>query len=232
MGMNITFIYCPKSGDRVFAEKTNKLVVTAKYSNGCRHVFGGVLLEHATVTRAHRNMARRIATVFIKKFGGIAWGIQGLVCAVVPVGMALSYHRMMMACASANHHNAGKFDTCDSVNNIRLLAAGWQPNHHLMANSLDMDAGVPHIMAVHVKEKYPRQDEVGTPKWYLAVEYTLDDLDGNRLDLCQTVPIDWLPPCCPASEVFSPNNLPEIVWKDTETPLPNWDMLPSYPTVE
>ena len=86
---SLNFIYCPKSGDRVFAEKKCHFIKVVKYNNGCRHVVGGVLLKFFHLVgepqKNIRKELRQAARVAISSFGGLAWDDRGTIHLVVPV---------------------------------------------------------------------------------------------------------------------------------------------------
>jgi len=81
------FIYQPRSGDRVFVEYPGPHIAIVKYSNGCRHVVGGVKLEWFTAEplRHWRIPATRALRELVQSFQeGIAWDEGGRVFAIVP----------------------------------------------------------------------------------------------------------------------------------------------------
>jgi hypothetical protein len=86
-----TFIYCPKSGDRVFASLETNAIKVVKWPNGCRHVVGGVTLSYHTATpNEHwRYDAVLVAKELVEIIGGIAWDEQGTISMVVPLNKAV-----------------------------------------------------------------------------------------------------------------------------------------------
>jgi hypothetical protein len=74
-----TWIYRPKSGDRVFALKEHPHVKVARYDNGCRHVLGGVHISEFTAEpgRHYRNSARKMLGEWVNLRGGVAWDERG-----------------------------------------------------------------------------------------------------------------------------------------------------------
>ena len=84
--MKNTFVYCPKSGDRVFAQKDCAEIVVIRYDNTCRHVVGGRHFSFNTVTPNAwcRDDAQRLVTQVIGHSGGVAWDDRGDLNLVIP----------------------------------------------------------------------------------------------------------------------------------------------------
>lgn len=80
------FIYCPKSGDRVFVELQSYEVKAIRWPNGSRHIIGGTHLEvvAACPGRWWRNEAKTLATAIVQAAGGIAWDQNGTINLIVP----------------------------------------------------------------------------------------------------------------------------------------------------
>lgn len=74
------FVYRPRSGDRVFAYLPTTEVGIVHWSNGCRHIFGGVHLTLCPGGQGSpRLLARRLGEDLVTSHGGIAWDEQGVV---------------------------------------------------------------------------------------------------------------------------------------------------------
>lgn len=97
MSSSTCFVYAPRSGDRVFAQQTHPEVAVIKWSNGCRHVIGGVTLRWYTANPgAHwRAQCRALCAAVVRATGGIAWDAQGEVTLRVPVGHAWDAWRLI-----------------------------------------------------------------------------------------------------------------------------------------
>jgi len=89
-----TFIYKPRSGDRVFVERPSAHVVITTWANGCRDVAGSlVALEWDTAqpTFHWRALARRALTEVVTLLqAGIAWDLHGRIYCLVRSRDALS----------------------------------------------------------------------------------------------------------------------------------------------
>jgi len=81
-----TFIYCPCSGDRVFAWNPTDRIVIVRWGDRCRTVLGGGRLEIPASEPGNwcRKDARRLAAQAVCAIGGIAWDDQGVVNIVAP----------------------------------------------------------------------------------------------------------------------------------------------------
>ena len=78
-----TFIYHPRSGDRVFETGDLSRLIVIRWENYSRHVLGGT--EFAVDAQGRpRNWARRGAAEAVEEYGGLAWDEQGTIHAVVP----------------------------------------------------------------------------------------------------------------------------------------------------
>jgi hypothetical protein len=95
--MPVHFVYCPKSGDRVFAEKPHTTISILRWSNRCRHVIGGCHLSYAAANAGSwwRTQAVRLATAIVDSVGGIAWDEQGTVHLIVPAPSAYQADRLV-----------------------------------------------------------------------------------------------------------------------------------------
>lgn len=83
-----SFIYCPRSGDRVFAENIlpgTKLGVV-EWSNACRHITGGVEVSFnaAIAGKWWRDAARDLTAHVVNEFGGVTWDDRGDIHAHLP----------------------------------------------------------------------------------------------------------------------------------------------------
>lgn len=125
--MNTTWIYKPRSGDRVFVEKPGDEVAIVEWPNGCRHVVGGVHLQYwaAECGSWWRDKARSMAAKAIESIGqGVAWDNQGHVHMVVPVRFAWQVAGMMEAAAGDNRDPGDRRANPESRNGVRLVLAG------------------------------------------------------------------------------------------------------------
>lgn len=84
------FIYCPRSGSRVFAEMATPTVTIETLGNNSKVSSGGVTLRFTTsIPKAHwRTAGRLMAARLIDEVGGIAWDEQGTLFMVVPLHAA------------------------------------------------------------------------------------------------------------------------------------------------
>ncbi len=123
----ITFIYRPRSCNRVFVEKQHPGIKIVTWGNGCKHVVGGVMLSYGTACPGKdywRGDAHIMAERIIDAIGGgIAWDEQGTVCLIVPLNRAALADKWMR---KARHAQTGKnwCDFEDGLNESRLLLAG------------------------------------------------------------------------------------------------------------
>ncbi|MFH0853061.1 MAG: hypothetical protein V1853_01525 [bacterium] len=94
-----TFVYCPTTGDRVFAQKDTEGIVVVKWQNECRHVVGGVhfYFSAAEPKKHWRSRAKVLATAIIKNACGIAWDECGEVHLIVPHSKAWATFEIMGA---------------------------------------------------------------------------------------------------------------------------------------
>lgn len=135
----VQFIYCPKSGNRVFAWKTHEEIASIEWRNGCRHVVGGCCLSYATACPGSwwRSDAKRMAEVIVRRSGGVAWDEQGQVSLVVPVRAAVHAAKLMDAAAPAFRQFPGEewasiarrqeaMESARLANLARLVMAGWE----------------------------------------------------------------------------------------------------------
>lgn len=129
--MTITFIYQPKSGDRVFVSKAHPEMLIARYSNGCRHVYGGspVLSWHTTGEGEYwRGRAKKVLSDIIDAVGGIGWDEKGHVQAIVPRNAAFNVLRWMDAAKNAldleGAYHPDRGQTPQQENMYKLYMAG------------------------------------------------------------------------------------------------------------
>jgi hypothetical protein len=125
--MQCSFVYKPKSGDRVFAGSVNGGVYVFQWANGCRHIVGGVCLTYPASMQGAwwRSQAHRMASLLCTRFGGIAWDEQGTVSLVVPVQSGLQAHQHM---AATSRLCGGSANETPDPNEVQLLLAGWEPH--------------------------------------------------------------------------------------------------------
>lgn len=129
--MNKEFIYCPKSGDRVFAEKAHPEMLIARYNNRSRHVFGGSpVLSWSTTCEGEywRGHACKVLSDIIDAVGGIAWDVQGTVHCIAPRNAAFNVLRWMEAAKNAldleGSSHSGRGQTPQQTNEYKLYLAG------------------------------------------------------------------------------------------------------------
>lgn len=124
---NVTFVYCPRSGDRVFAEKIlSQEVQVVKWPNNSRHIVGGVALSYcASVPGQYwRGQARTAAQSLISAGGGVAWDEQGSINLVVPLSLAYQADQVMRAARGAATGQAVVFEDENRANEARMLLSG------------------------------------------------------------------------------------------------------------
>lgn len=204
----IQFIYRPTSGDRVFAENpANAYLAWVRWSNGCRHVFGGHCLRyHAAQPGEHwRWRARRMASVLVSRFGGVAWDEQGEVCLCVPQRDALTAHRYMCAAADSCRRQD---PAAPDANDVLLLLAGWEPARggDSLAPAFLPEECTSSVMDVWVRDetrwrdRTPEEQEANADGVYaragviypvIEIEVRLLDGEGNASSLKQTAPAEW-----------------------------------------
>jgi len=123
--MSTTFVYCPRSGDRIFAALAVNGVVLIRWPNGCSHVVGGTHLSWGTAAPGEhwRDLARAIATRLVETFGGVAWDEQGAVHMVVPPHTSGTVEHLVRATRiRAVHRHREEYD--DTSNAVACLLAG------------------------------------------------------------------------------------------------------------
>lgn len=91
------FIYCPTTGDRVFAEKTHKSIAVVQWANNCRHAHGGAhfVLPTAWSGAWYRDDACRVVADFVAIHGGIAWDENGDVNVVIPRSASRGFYSLL-----------------------------------------------------------------------------------------------------------------------------------------
>ncbi len=162
------FIYRPKSGDRVFAEREAVGLAFARWPNGCRHVIGGAApLAYTGGSRDWRSAAHSAAKAFVAARGGIAWDDRGEISIIVPCEHAFEAARVMEALGGAFGH-AGAHVTPTSPIGALLLGQGLATltvedgSNRLVLASLPQPAATPVGEAVHrffEVEKYSTSPE-------------------------------------------------------------------------
>lgn len=121
------FIYCPKSGDRVFAVTQSSEIAVVCHGNGSRTVVGGCCLSWQTAMpgKHWRAAARQMAKAIVEGCGGIAWDEQGVVSIIVPAGAARRAAALMIAASG------GVEKGLSAVATAALVGAGCQLDENL-----------------------------------------------------------------------------------------------------
>lgn len=158
--MNCTFIYCPRSGDRVFCESPNDYIRIVSWFNGCRHVQGGVhLCWPAAVPNFYwRGEAQTLATQIVATAGGIGWDENGMIHIIVPVHAAFAAWQWMQA--------ASLVSLCPPDTNSAALVIG---------GAAVMD-GMNNIVPRCVREEIPDWANIDLPTW---TDYRPDSVAGG-----------------------------------------------------
>jgi hypothetical protein len=102
--MGKTFIYKPRSGDRVFISLEGDEIGVLEYPNGCRHAVGGVHLRLSTAEpdAYWRGAAIEAAKTAVSGIGqGVSWDDRGTIHMVVPVWAAYQVTKGMLKVAEA-----------------------------------------------------------------------------------------------------------------------------------
>lgn len=193
------FVYCPKSGDRLFAQNTsqNTYVAVVVWGNGCRHVFGGHHLSYTTATpgRYWRLEAHRMASMLVARYGGIAWDAQGEVNIVVPLQNALESHRQMKAVE--RWARAAESSTEPDDNATGMLMAGWEPSSDMIFPSWLPQTAISSIVGIRVtastRWRASMEEGEANGKWVdvWQVIVTSRDSQGGDMEIVQTAPLDW-----------------------------------------
>ena len=203
----VNFIYCPKSGSRVFArEAKTAYVAIVTCRNGCRHVCGGHKLTYHTATPGQywRGQAKRMASLLVNRFGGIGWDEQGQVSLIVPLQNALECHRLMTAAGrSANVRPGYGAGLAEDENSVGLLLAGYEPAagaDSLEPSWLPEDCHSMACIGVEVADTTRWRDATDDERNSApcgvndpVVEVTVRMLthEGQRLNVVQTAPLSW-----------------------------------------
>lgn len=113
----VTFIYTPRSHDRVFAESARAGIAVVRWANRSRHVVGGVLLYYPAACPGAwwRTRARDTATAIVRAVGGVAWDENGAIRLIVPVGCAGFADRLMRAARGGALRTSAKSYGDDAV---------------------------------------------------------------------------------------------------------------------
>lgn len=206
--MTTTFIYNPKSGDRVFAEKNDGQIHVVRWANGSRHVVNGVHLSWnaATPGPGHywRGPARRMLGILVNQYGGIAWDEQGTIQAVVPVNLG----KLVVDWMSNAAQVLGVKDSDLHQNWTRLLLAGWSTGYPGYDGSVGMEplffSGNPTSPTLHGKATLRRvecprggyrPEEENTGGYGLAkcqAKYQLIVTDAGGIEtVAAEVPASW-----------------------------------------
>jgi len=93
------WIYHPRSGSRIIAQRFHEAICVVRYGNGSQHVVGGVKLSYrsAEAKRLWRDNARRLSEQLVNAYGGISWDNQGEISIVVPFESAIYVSRLFEA---------------------------------------------------------------------------------------------------------------------------------------
>lgn len=119
----VNFVYCPLSGDRVFAAEKHPAIQVIRWTNGCRHVVGGIHLEWEAADSGHwwRGRGAVALTAIVRAVGGIAWDDQGTLHAILPRQTAWKAAEVMFA-VSEKRDGDPRYPA--GVVGARLLVAG------------------------------------------------------------------------------------------------------------
>ena len=85
--MKNIFVYCPKSGDRVFVSNPGPLMRVIGWANGSRHLQGDLVHIHwfaASSGNYWRDSAKDLAKAILSCWQGVAWDDQGQINLAVP----------------------------------------------------------------------------------------------------------------------------------------------------
>lgn len=122
--MNRTWIYTPRSHDRVFANRFTPSLVVQTLPNKSRIVWGGVRLTYAAAVPKNwwRDSARAVAASLVSATGGVAWDENGEIGLVVPHEYAWEVNMQMNLARSVC---LGSRDRCgEEKNNTALVMCG------------------------------------------------------------------------------------------------------------
>lgn len=173
-----TFIYHPRSGDRVFAWADHPEIGVINWDNGCRHVVGGA---HLSVVAVHpgkwwRDQATTVAAALVQAAGGIAWDDQGKVSLILPERWAVRAVQLLIA-AGGDHLSPEERD--------RLTVSALMAGHRLDENL--------RLTPSMWEESFVRWSyrTVSMPAW--GDEPARTRVDGWRQgeSVRWTVPADW-----------------------------------------
>jgi hypothetical protein len=175
------FVYCPRSGSRLFAENIyggRTTFALIEWGNKSVHLLSWVteeqgsaplntVLAYSTACPNYhwRTTARAVATLLVKQFGGFAWDENGTVRLLLPRGKAGAAHRLMLAARSREVSSSGVFADEDAANEVALLLDGdgsfvWtergqaQPTYAYGQSEhrrLDADYGYDYIVSAAVE---------------------------------------------------------------------------------
>ena len=124
--MQITFIYRPRSGDRVFAFRAHPAIAIIGWPCGSRHAAGGVRLTYKASSTgcSYRDEAKSVAATIVAAAGGIAWDDRGTVSLVVPKTKGLAADLYMRACRARFGRRPHCLNQEDLGNEAALIQAG------------------------------------------------------------------------------------------------------------
>ena len=201
MQMQTMFVYRPKAGDRVFAERAAPGMAVVKWGNGCRHVVGGVHMEWYAAAPGSwwRRQAKTLAEEIVGSVGGIAWDDQGAIRLIVPVGVAARVRALM--CAGEAHMTSSSETEQDALKrDAALIMAGYRPAE----GRLDIGASGLFVAERPVIEK-AAADTIA-PKAYVWFFGPAPSKDAARPTIASvTAPSTWGPP-----EVLMPPGAEEV----------------------
>jgi len=133
-----TWIYKPRSGDRVFAQREHPELAVHTWEDGCRHVAGGVLLSVVAAEAGAwwRDDATALAKAIVAVAGGLAWDEQGTITLIVPASAALQAARLLARGEALHARGNGLLG---EANLVRLVTAGAR----LTSSLRDVEDGPP-----------------------------------------------------------------------------------------
>lgn len=142
---NVSFVYKPKSGERVFACRPTLRIGVVEYTNGSRHIVGDfVLLEYRVAQPGAwwKNNAIETARGLITGRGGVAWYDSGTLYMAVPSRAAFGINLAMRR--AEKHFSPAMFtvyyEIKKDMNVVSLLGRGLvETTEYVEARSASYD---------------------------------------------------------------------------------------------